>query len=38
MGMRGLGVKSSGLSRCAEPDVVVITNSAGAHIGRLEQP
>jgi len=34
MGMRGLG-EIERLSRCAEPDVVVITNIGTAHIGRL---
>jgi len=34
MGMRGLG-EIERLSRCAEPDVVVITNIGSAHIGRL---
>ena len=34
MGMRGLG-EIERLSRCAEPDVAVITNIGTAHIGRL---
>jgi UDP-N-acetylmuramoyl-tripeptide--D-alanyl-D-alanine ligase len=34
MGMRGLG-EIDRLSRCAEPDVAVITNIGTAHIGRL---
>ena len=34
MGMRGLG-EIDRLSRCAEPDVTVITNIGTAHIGRL---
>jgi len=34
MGMRGLG-EIKRLSRCAEPDVAVITNIGTAHIGRL---
>ena len=34
MGMRGPG-EISRLSRCAEPDVAVITNIGTAHIGRL---
>ncbi len=34
MGMRGLG-EIERLSRCASPDVVVITNIGTAHIGRL---
>ncbi len=34
MGMRGLG-EIERLSRCAEPDVTVITNIGTAHIGRL---
>ena len=34
MGMRGLG-EIQRLSRCAEPDVAVITNIGTAHIGRL---
>ncbi|MCT0212120.1 MULTISPECIES: UDP-N-acetylmuramoyl-tripeptide--D-alanyl-D-alanine ligase [unclassified Synechococcus] len=34
MGMRGSG-EIERLSRCAEPDVVVITNIGTAHIGRL---
>ncbi|MCP9884030.1 UDP-N-acetylmuramoyl-tripeptide--D-alanyl-D-alanine ligase [Synechococcus sp. ATX 2A4] len=34
MGMRGLG-EIERLSRCARPDVVVITNIGTAHIGRL---
>ena len=34
MGMRGLG-EIERLSRCADPDVVVITNIGTAHIGRL---
>ena len=34
MGMRGLG-EIDRLTRCAEPDVAVITNIGTAHIGRL---
>ncbi|WP_231594660.1 UDP-N-acetylmuramoyl-tripeptide--D-alanyl-D-alanine ligase [Synechococcus sp. CBW1107] len=34
MGMRGLG-EIERLSRCAEPDITVITNIGTAHIGRL---
>ncbi|MBM5801615.1 MAG: UDP-N-acetylmuramoyl-tripeptide--D-alanyl-D-alanine ligase [Cyanobacteria bacterium K_DeepCast_35m_m2_023] len=34
MGMRGLG-EIERLSRCARPDVAVITNIGSAHIGRL---
>lgn len=34
MAMRGLG-EIAELSRCAEPDVAVITNIGSAHIGRL---
>jgi UDP-N-acetylmuramoyl-tripeptide--D-alanyl-D-alanine ligase len=34
MGMRGLG-EIDRLSRCAEPDIAVITNIGTAHIGRL---
>jgi UDP-N-acetylmuramoyl-tripeptide--D-alanyl-D-alanine ligase len=34
MGMRGLG-EIERLSRCAEPDIAVITNIGTAHIGRL---
>lgn len=34
MGMRGLG-EIERLSRCAQPDVTVITNIGTAHIGRL---
>jgi len=34
MGMRGLG-EIERLSRCAEPDLAVITNIGTAHIGRL---
>ena len=34
MGMRGLG-EIERLSRCAEPEIVVITNIGTAHIGRL---
>ena len=34
MGMRGLG-EIERLSRCCEPDLVVITNVGTAHIGRL---
>jgi UDP-N-acetylmuramoyl-tripeptide--D-alanyl-D-alanine ligase len=34
MGMRGLG-EIERLTRCAEPDVAVITNIGTAHIGRL---